>query len=245
MSGVLVCTTCGDQPHPRYWMSLNSLRGDFSYKPLHGKMGVDDGHNRLIDGFLQSDFEWMLHLDADAVVHPLTLKRMLSWNEPFVTALAFQRKPPYLPVYYSEGDGESSMEWKRQIDETRAWLLDNVQESCTLNRPVVMGKREGALRPVHRGGAHCLLCHRDVFEAIEPPWFERYGAHKKRGSGSDFYFYDQAKQAGFTPMIDLGVIAGHLQGDWSIGAPDFLTWDTVTDITHGEEKMEITYRFNE
>jgi hypothetical protein len=37
---------------------------------IEGKQGVDAGHNELIEHFLNSEMEWLLSLDSDAVVHP-------------------------------------------------------------------------------------------------------------------------------------------------------------------------------
>jgi len=86
---------------------------------------------------------------------------------------------------------------------------------------------DDALLEVKRTGMHCFLAHRDVFEAIEPPWF-RY--HEDRGvgnSGEDFYFCEKVREAGFPLYIDRSVIAGHSAGARSIGALDFVAYTSL------------------
>jgi len=238
---VAICTTWGREPHPRYWKSLLGLRvpGGWVYQDIQGKQGVDEGHNWLIRWFLEeSGCEWMLHVDSDAVLHPGTLERLLSWDEPLVSALAFRRKGPRCPVVYIgqvEGD-EEEVFWK-DLGGTRAWLETHL-ELLVLNGPAMVEERpDDALIAVDRTGAHCLLTHRRVFEAMEPPWFRRVGSGAKVGSGSDFWFHREAQAAGFTSWVDRSVIAGHLNGDWCVGGLDFLAWDSITDW--GEKRFVV------
>ena len=221
-----ICTTWGTYPHPRYWKSLLRLHipGKWEYRDIQGKQGVDEGHNRLIEWFLaESGREWMLHVDADAVLHPGTLERLLSWDKPLVSALAFRRQGLRCPVLYDvEGvsvtdDDILRMDWTA----ARQWILSHA-ELLVLDGPAMVEERPGdALFPVARTGAHCLLTHRSVFQAIEPPWFRRGDTV---GSASDFYFHREAQRAGFTSYVDRSVIAGHLNGDWCVSAIDFLAW---------------------
>lgn len=229
---VLVCTVTGGPPNWPYVNSIFCLRapGEKMFRHLMGKQGVDEGHNRMIEWFLEeTEYDWMLHLDSDAVVHPNTLIRLLSWNEPFVSALAFQRKPSFAPVVY-RGIDESKEEgfWIRQVNMTLEWIQEH-PGLIQLGQPVVLEPRpDDALYEVDRGGAHCLLTHRSVLEAIPPPWFVRSGSQVKRGSGSDFTFYKKAKEAGFRTYLDRSVVAGHLAQAVCVGAMDFIVWNNVT-----------------
>jgi len=229
---VAICTTWGRSPHPRYWKSLLALRvagGSWVYRDIQGKQGVDEGHNRLIEWFLaESGCEWMLHVDADAVVHPGTLERLLSWDKRVISALAFRRKGPFCPVVYI-GDADGEEVFYKDLPGTRAWLQAHT-ELLVLNGPAMTeGRPDDALIEVDRTGAHCLLTHREVFEAVDPPWFRRVGSGAVAGSGSDFWFHRSAQAAGFTSYVDRSVIAGHLNGDWCVGGLDFLAWDGITD----------------
>ena len=244
---VLICTVAGGPPN---WPFVNSIfclkaPGEKMFRHLHGKQGVDDGHNRLIEWFLaETDFDWMFHLDSDAVVHHDTLLRLLSWGEPFVSALAFQRRPCYAPVVYRDIDenAESDGFWMRKVEMTLEWLQIH-PELIQLGKPVVLEPRpDDALYEVDRGGAHCLLTHRSVLEAIEPPWFSRSGTRIKQGSGSDFTFYAKAHEAGFTTWLDRSVIAGHLVQEWCAGAMDFIVWNAVTTWLPNGRQASVTIK---
>ena len=221
---VVICTVTGGPPNWPYVNGIFGLRtpGQKMFKVVKGKQGVDEGHNQLIRWFLDStDYEWMLHLDSDAVVHPDTLLRLLSWNEPFVSAFAFQRIPPFVPVVYKGRVGETNC-FVRPVIEVVEWLTDHADIVQFMGHPVVLEPRpDDALYEVDRGGAHCLLTHRSVLEAIPEPWYERVG---EGGGGSDFDFYGKAKQAGFTTWLDRSTLAGHVTSDLVIGAIDFAMW---------------------
>lgn len=242
-TSVLIATVGSRAPDPPYWMGILGLDKQgiaTQYEYLETKAGVDGSHNFLIKGFLQSDLEWMLHLDSDALVHADTLKRLLSYQRPFVSALAFQRRPPYMPVVYNQVDENGGFEsWYRPIEMVAKWLMKHGQAFDHPNRAFVLDERK--LFPVKRGGAHCLLTHRSVFEAIEPPWFQRYGQRAAFGSGSDFWFYKQAiEQAGVQPYVALDVISGHLEGGYGFGPLDFMTWYGATRRTEdGEIQLRV------
>ena len=229
MSGeqVCICTTASGPPSWEYLLSVLELRcpGEKYVHPLTGKQGICEGHNRLIEWFLHdTGFEWMLHLDADATIHRDTLMRLLSWNVPFVSALAFQRTAPFAPVVYTDESTENPGQFVRPIDEILEWIREHgaLLES---RKPVVLyPKPADALWNVSRGGAHCCLTHRSVLAAIEPPWFMPSGRGAGIGAGGDFYFHKKALEAGFQPYVDMSVVAGHMNGSMCVSALDFVVW---------------------
>jgi len=241
---IAICTPAVEKPEWRYLMSLFTLRtpSGFIFKHQQGKQGVDEAHNHLIEWFLyNTKLEWMLMLDSDACLHSMTLERLMSWEKPLISALAFGSKAPYIPILYAEEriaiDGVS--EYRSDIGPVMAWLGKH-PDLCTLNSPAVLLERpDDALFPVSRTGTHCTLVHRTVLEAIEPPWFKRSGRGSRAGAGSDFYFHQKAIAAGCESFVDLSVIAGHLAGDWCIGALDFLAWSAITDYSAGGQIVGI------
>lgn len=245
--GIVIATPTWRQAEWRYVESLIGLktpnRAPWTFRRVFGKNGIDAAWNDIIKWFLETDNEWMLHLDSDAVIHPDTLLRLMSWYEPLVSALAFKRRGPTTPTVYIgatgevvEDGGDEVPEWWIAIEEIREWLVAH-QEMVVINRPVVLQPRpDDALIEVDRTGSHCLLVHRCVYEAIEPPWFERV---RHTGEGSDFDFHAKAQAAGYKTYVDRSVIAGHLAGDWCIGAVDFLAWDAIADWDAGEILIKI------
>lgn len=235
---VAICTVTGGPPNWPYVRSIFGLRtpGEKMFYYLKGKLGVDEAHNAIIRWFLEAtDFEWMLHLDSDAVVHPDTLIRLLSWGKPFVSALAFQRKPPFVPVVYAGVyTGDDGNEYHtRPVMEVLQWMGEHPELVEKMGQPVVLDPRpDDALIEVDRGGAHCLLTHRSVFEAIPDPWFVRV-ARLGTGGGSDFDFYAKAQKAGFTAYLDRSVLAGHLTDEHVVSGMDFAVWSRACVWTDG------------
>jgi len=232
---VCICTVAEGPPKSwEYMEAIFDLRapGGKLFRHVAGKQGVDDGHNRLIQWFLDyTDFEWMLHLDSDAVVHRDTLMRLLSWDVRFVSALAFQRRPPYVPVIYTDPNPNPEGSFKRPLGLVSEWLSQH-QELLALSQPVVLNPRpDDALWKINRGGAHCCLTHRSVLESIKPPWFTRSGPGESLGAGSDFTFHAKAIEQGVQPYVDMSVVAGHMVGNLCISALDFAVWNTVVEWT--------------
>ena len=59
-------------------------------------------------------------------------------------------------------------------------------------------------------GTGCLLIHRDVLKAIDPPWFKFQYTHDGTIELSeDYYFCEKAKAAGFELFLDPNCVCGH------------------------------------
>lgn len=229
-ASVAICTVSAGEPNWQFMESVTCMKapGRRFFKRIAGHQGVDDGHNRAIEWFLTyTDFEWMLSLDTDAKVHHETLLRLMSWDVKFVSALAFQRKPPFLPVVYTEAHPTDPNSFGRPLYEVVEWIKKHPELADQVRTVVLDPKPEDALWEVFRGGAHCCLTHRSVLEAIEPPWFVRGGLQVASGRGSDFTFHRKVKEAGFKTYVDMSVVAGHTAGDLCIGALDFLVWNVA------------------
>ncbi|GAH78661.1 unnamed protein product [marine sediment metagenome] len=72
---------------------------------------------------------------------------------------------------------------------------------------VASGKR---LVECDAGSTACLLLHREVLEAIEPPWFRlQYDEDGVCNAGEDFTFFDKVKAKGYGVYVDLALQCGH------------------------------------
>lgn len=208
------------------------------------KLGVEQARDVLAVRFLESKAEWLLFVDQDAVLHPQTVGRLLSWDKPFVSALAFTRTPPPQPtIYIGQRSEEDALpgalpEFRIQIEETRAWLMRWPQ--LWQNGPAMIEPRpDDALVEVDFTGLHCTLIHRSVLETVPPPYFER--AHPvggSRGTGEDYMFCRKAASCGFKIHVDRSVQAGHLLGEVSVGALGFLAYDRITNWGEGRFDVE-------
>jgi len=127
----------------------------------------------------------LIQMDVDMSYHPQTITRLLSHRLPVVGALAFRRWPPFDPLMM-----RGRINRYKNVEH---WEKDELVE-------------------VDATGAGCLLCSMEVFDAIEPPWFEPTPSPSgERGHvGEDFAFCTKLKEAGYDIFVDTAVPAGHL-----------------------------------
>ena len=197
---------------------------------------VDLTRNQLAEHFLHTDGTHLLMVDSDAVLHPLTLSRLLSWRVPVVAALAFMRKGPMLPTVYKGASPDDPEAFQTRIQEVQEYASQHPE--LVTSKPVVLEPRpDDALYEVDRTGCHCVLIARAVLETVKPPWFV---ADPWRNHREDFYFYNQVKQAGFPVYVDFSCMASHLYGDRPLAFLDHTVWDRVSKYTLKPVSQELT-----
>lgn len=128
--------------------------------------------------------EWVFFMDDDMVLEPDTLVRLLAHNVPIVGGLYLTRHPPYI----------SAAGWKNPDGTARLLSADDMHS--------------GRLVEVDWVGTGCLLIRREVFEALEYPWFEAGRIHPDEMS-EDVWFCLKAKAKGFPVFVDTSVRPGH------------------------------------
>lgn len=155
---------------------------------------VDYARNSIVRDFLAGKEDWLFFMDADMTFPEDVVARLLAHQVPLVSGRYHMRKPPYHVV---------------------AYVKHRTQDGPHCYAPVHWGR---GLIEIERGGAGCLLIHRRVLEAIQArigeEWF-RY----QRGPESphdytvseDFWFYRQAREAGFQASLDWDCECEHLQ----------------------------------
>lgn len=244
-SGVYIGTPRASVPNPRYWRCIMALEAwaanrqiRFSFNEVVDKNSVAQNHNSMIEHFLGRTYEWMLMLDSDAVIPPMALERMLSWDKEIVVPLMFRNVPPYSPTIYRERIGPSeNRSWKQDFRWIEKWCRTHLNQLTEHDEPAMLSEAvEDPLVKVKRSGTHVMLVHRKVLENTSPPWFV---AKKPSGSGSDFLFCGKALEAGFDIWCDLSIFSGHLQGDYCAGVVDWLVWNSVTHYRDDAEGMRI------
>lgn len=204
--------------------SLLALRAPEGFQFVRrGPLAVDVARNELVEAFLKlpESYSHLLMVDSDAMFHPGTLARLLSWDVPVVGALSFTRYGPCYPtVYRGESEAQPGL-FRVRMDEVKEYVQKHPE--LVSSRPVLLEPRPpDALCEVDRTGCHCVLIRRDVLTAIEAPWFV---ADVMRRNREDFYFYEQVQKAGFRVYVDLSCMAAHLYGDRPLAAMDHLVWD--------------------
>lgn len=154
----------------------------------------DVARNQVVAEFLKSDCDYLFFADCDHVFTPDTVAKLLLSDKPVISGRYHMRKPPYHVVAYVK---------HRFLDGAHCYA------------PIHYGQ---GVFEIERGGAGSLLIRRDVLETIHARighnWF-RY----QRGPDAphdftvseDFWFFQQARAAGFTCWLDWSVEAKHLQ----------------------------------
>lgn len=202
--------------------------------------GFTEGHqdlrpwNSAVEEFLKSDSDWLWSTHGDVVFHPGTLKRLLSWNKPLISALIFMRQSPVVPHIWKSYDDDPSGRMANRIQNTREWFfdhLDYVRFGSFLMEP----KPEDALVEVSFTSTSCTLIHRSVLEKMKAPWFtmDSYG-----GGGEDRRFHEGAKAVGFPGYVDRSCVCGHLVGDVPTSSLDFMMWSQVSEFKNTGEQEE-------
>lgn len=224
------------QPSWPFVESLLRLRTPAGWRLIRrGPFGVDVARNALVRDFLATGDDWLLLVDSDAVLHPETALRLLSWDQPVVSALAFSRYGPLLPTVYRDRDPARPGFWRVRLDEVREFV-DQHQELLSSIPVVVDPRPEDALVRVDRTGCHCVLLRRDVLETIPAPWFV---ADPDKQNREDFYFFEQVERAGFPVFVDRSCMASHLYGDRPLGALDHVVWDSASVYTQSDGGPEV------
>jgi hypothetical protein len=220
--------------HPESWRSVECYMNthlpanveeiEFKTSPA----GSIDIWNKVVREFLKSEHEWLWSVHDDILYHPDTLVRLMSWNQPLVSALTFHRTNPALPhIWKVIKDGEQSI-CGQLVGDTKRWFMEK-HEKWILPGPVVIEPRpDDALIEVTFTSTSCSLIHRSVLEALEEPmhgdWFMQ--KDKTTGGGEDRSFFEAAIEAGFTPYVDRSCVVGHCFGAQPTGVMDFILWET-------------------
>ncbi len=182
-------------------------------------VSADIARNEIIN---KIEKDWIFFMDSDQTFHPESLMRLLSWDLPIVSGLYF--KTPGKPVphcYRFSHTDESESQAYAPLTEEVFDFVNRYQDEVTQGQPaIVLPAHKGDLLECDGVGGGCLLIHRRVFEAIEPPYFKYTDG---TAGGEDFYFCRKVQEAGFKIFVDPGVICGHKQKDM-VGTRHFLSW---------------------
>lgn len=155
---------------------------------------VDYARNEIVRDFLRGDEDYLFFMDADMTFPEDIVGRLLAHDVPVVTARYHMRSKPYHAV---------------------AYVKHRVQQGPHAYAPVHYGH---GLIEIERGGAGALLIHRDVLEAIRAHVGENWFRYQRGPQpphdytvSEDFWFYQQAREAGFRCYCDWDCECEHLQ----------------------------------
>lgn len=149
---------------------------------------TNQSRNLLVHKMLAGDWTHILMLDSDMLFPAGTLGRLLSHDVDIVGGFYLRKVRGNLPCVarYNENGRPCSV-----------WPLPHLEEVDAL-------------------GTGAILIKREVFENIDPPWFEykpvedKYDGTKLEQISEDYVFCDKAKAAGYKIHVDGSLICGHV-----------------------------------
>lgn len=163
---------------------------------------TDLARNRFAMRLLESNYTHLLMLDLDHV-HPADIVQrlarfpMMNPEIQIVGGLNFRRSQPYEPCAFIRNEDGS-------LGAPAEW--------------------EPGLMEVDYLGTGSMLIAREVFEAIEPPWFfniyEHEGKWEDQWPGEDIGFNEKVTAAGFKLWLDTSTTSPHV-ADRLIGEKTF------------------------
>lgn len=180
---------------------------------LKPSMRAEYSRDILLHEFLKGTSEYVFITDADMILPPHTLGRLLWHKKKMITGLYFGRGEKAYPIIFE-------VEPLHQWPKTRYFFYPQNQ-----------------LIEVGATGHGCLLIHRSVLEALEPPYSQLGPFDGEPLVGSDLRLCLKArKEAGVKIWCDTSIKCGHLHPDPITEA----TWERgkVEHIEEWEEVME-------
>lgn len=161
------------------------------YDPIVNN-NLDAARNRQVKRFLEQDFTHLLLVDSDTVPPDDVIPRLLRHDKPVI--------------------GWAVQNWVGGLELLQTYTLKELPDRGDGRYWYQRVSGEG-LMECDATGAACLLVRREVFEAIEPPWFQTQ--HSSDGTevwlGEDVYFSRKVRQAGYSIHVDCSGVASHMK----------------------------------
>lgn len=180
---------------------------------------IDTARNRIAKAFVEAPaMTHLFFMDADMVFHKDTLLRLLAHDLPIVSGTYFARTDTPIPhVYKFSKVDEHGVTWYSSMaTEFVEWVKRHPEQDAFGNAMCFPGD---ALVECDGVGFGCVLIKREVFEALEYPYFE---ADPETGGAEDFDFCEKARAAGFKVWADFSVQANHEARGGFIGREEFM-----------------------
>lgn len=206
-----------------------NLTGNATWLPVEG-LAVDVARNLIVSQFLQSNNDYLLMHDSDAVWHPDAIMRLLSLDLPVVSAVIYQRRFPTVPFIgrldQIKENGDFLYSFVHAAGQVIDVALRNQYEppDSEVLPPLF---EEDVVETIDACGSHFVLIRRDVLESIEPPYYQ---ITHPPNAGEDFYFCRKVKEAGFDLYVNYSVHTGHVAGEGVvIGLREFFIYSYLKE----------------
>lgn len=262
----VIVRTAGLARYVSFEMSLESLNVPLNTHVARSLTANLAGSLNDILKNLVTPYVWVI--DDDHQFDNFILLRLMAHDKPVVNGLTLMARPPFHCVAYrkevmTEGTERWSPTFELHAEDLMARLKDgdgvSIDDFKTLVREAGFKRNskkfltwtwkdfddQTGLFPVFACGLAGMLIKREVFDELQPPWFE-LGQTNPEEVGEDVYFCEKLRASKFaiqTPdgpcavYIDLDTVFGHTSpatawptrredGSWTIR----LQWDNGHNI---------------
>jgi hypothetical protein len=194
---------------------------------------IHTARNILANGFLQTECEWAFWMDSDMILEPRTIPLMLKYakqlDAKMLTGIYYKRLGQHHPVL-----------WRKTLKSADGKLV-RTTASRYAHMTVFPGGVGGPPFKVDVSGFGCVLMHRSVLDALKKPYF-RFDFFEEDGqqleASEDFYFFVNAKEAGFDLWAIPELKCGHVGSAPVITHADMqIDMSKMTQMDMGEQPL--------
>lgn len=153
---------------------------------------IDKARNEIVKEFLESDCTHIFWIDSDTIPKTDALKKLLDRNEPIVSGLT-----PMIRYDELKKDTDSNGFYK-------VWNCVGMDDKHL--------QPNTGVRYIRGAGGSCIMVKREVYESMKYPYYKHISqddSGKEIEISEDIFFIMQAIKAGYKPLCDTSVVAGH------------------------------------
>ena len=168
--------------------------------------------NEIVQGFLDSDCDYLFFVDADMGIPKNAIERLMSVahadDRPIVAGLCFAQRD----TGFSEDDYSTTFDI---IPTVQVWNVEDDDEGLSFS--IVTDYPRDTVCEIDATGGACVLIHRGVLEKMRADcgdhWFTPI-ANKRTGGpfGEDTSFFLRCRQLGIPVHMDTSVKTSHDKG---------------------------------
>lgn len=154
----------------------------------HTRTPIHLARQLVCDYACNNGFDVLIQIDDDATFPPDLIRRLLAHDKEVVTALAYQRKTPYLPCIYEKSSDKP----------------EDVTGSP------IEGWENTGLRRVDVSGYHVSALRMSVIKKMRAAGITQYFGGFENKVGEDFAFSHNLKKVDVPLYCDTNLVVGHI-----------------------------------
>jgi hypothetical protein len=219
---------------------------------------LDEARNVIVSKMLQHHCDYLFFVDSDIILRQNTLRNLMEFQMPIVSAVYMSRAPPYQPVALAGGKPLSHTITKLdppQLIEVEQCgmgcilierrVIERISKKINKFRCLIDHTKEAGLAVVtymdqeaRRLNYSCRYCKGLLISNF---FKTTLGTDDENPMSEDYYFCKLARQAGYQIFVQSNNIVGHepRQGDWIIDERGLTSNQSNAAYILSEEETDI------